>query len=106
MKQGEPYRQYVPGTALSLERNTDIVPNDGWFYVIKNGEVVGRFKTLKHAQQEYVAIRDDLVERQVPKDEGDANTLVMDSYFLAKELYWSDSYNYRRSGGKGGRGGL
>jgi len=106
MNNGEPYRQYVPGTGLSLERNTDIIPKDGWFYVMQNGEVIGRFKTLKHAQQEYVVVRDTLVERGMPQESAERSTVKMDNYFLDKELYWSESHNYRRGGGKGGRGGL
>lgn len=106
MKKDEPYRQYVPGTGLSLERNTDTIPKDGWFYVMQNGEVIGRFKTLKHAQQEYVAIRETLIERSTLQESAERSTLDMDNYFLDKELYWSNSHNYRRGGGKGGRGGL
>ena len=106
MKKDEPYRQYVPGTGLSLERNTDTIPKDGWFYVMQNGEVIGRFKTLKHAQQEYVAIRETLIERSTLQESAERSTLDMDNYFLDKELYWSNSHNYKRGGGKGGRGGI
>ncbi len=106
MKKDEPYRQYIPGVALSLERNTEAVPKDGWFYIIKGGESIGRYRFLKQAQQEYTAIRDTLVERRPPQSTADAGTLAMDSYFSEKELYWSASHKYRRGGGKGGRGGL
>lgn len=106
MKKDEPYRQFVPGIGLSLERNTDTVPKDGSFYVIRNGDVVGRFRSLKDAQLEYVAIRDTLVVPKIPVAADDESTLAMDNYFMAKEMYWSQSHNFGRGGGKGGRGGV
>lgn len=106
MKKGEPYRQYVPGTGLSLERNTDTIPKDGWFYVIRDGEVISRSKFLKYAQEEYIAIRNTLVEPKTTDEGVDLRSLAMDNYFAEKELYWSHSHQHRRAGGKGGRGGL
>ena len=46
----EPYRQALPDLKLSIERYTDAVPHDGAFYVLRAGEVLGRYRSLKSAQ--------------------------------------------------------
>ena len=47
----EPYLQALPALALSIERFTERVPPDGLWYVLKDGDEVGRFRTLKAAQE-------------------------------------------------------
>ena len=106
MKQDEPYLQYVPGPGLSLERNTSTVPKDGWYYVIRDGEIISRSKSLTQAQKEYIAIRVTLVEHKTADASVDSRSLALDNYFAEKELYWSQSHSFRRGGGKGGRGGI
>lgn len=106
MKKDEPYRQYIPTGELSLERNTENVPNDGWFYVVRSGAIVGRFKSFKQAQQEYMALRDTLAPfSPIPETKGTRSN-ALDQYFLDKELYWAESHRFRGGGGKGGRGGI
>ena len=46
----EPYRQVLPDLALSIERYTPDVPDDGGWYLLRAGEQLGRYKTLKAAQ--------------------------------------------------------
>lgn len=46
----EPYRQLLPELELSIERLTESVPPDGQWYVLRAGETVGRFRSLKAAQ--------------------------------------------------------
>lgn len=45
-----PYRQTQPAVGLSLERFTDAVPTDGAYYLLLNGEIVGRYRSLKAAK--------------------------------------------------------
>lgn len=45
-----PYRQYLPDLDLSIERYTDAVPDDGRWYLIRDGKQLGRFRSLKAAQ--------------------------------------------------------
>jgi hypothetical protein len=61
----EPYRQVLPELELSIERLTESVPPDGYWYVLKAGERVGRFRSLKAAQ----AVWRDIVRESgwVPK---------------------------------------
>jgi hypothetical protein len=47
------YRQALEEHGLSLEQGTPTVPNDGCYYVLRKGEVVGRFKSLRAAQAFY-----------------------------------------------------
>jgi hypothetical protein len=47
----KPYRQALPEIGLAIECGTDSVPPDGAFYLIRNGEAIGRFRTLKAAQE-------------------------------------------------------
>lgn len=57
----EPYRQSLPDLQLSIERYTDAVPDDGGWYLVQDGEQLGRFRSLKAAQQAW---------REVVRDSG------------------------------------
>lgn len=46
----EPYRQVLPVLNLSIERFTDDVPDDGGWYLLREAEVLGRYRSLKAAQ--------------------------------------------------------
>ncbi len=45
------YRQYIPDINLAIERYSDNVPQDGKYYLLQNGQVLGVFKSLKQAQE-------------------------------------------------------
>ena len=101
MKNAAPYRQYVPSIELSLEKNTEDVPDDGWYYVIKSKEVVGRFKRYSHAHEVYKAIRDELVKRIIVDAPSDLKGSFMDQSLASAELGWANAHVFRRRGGKG-----
>lgn len=101
MKNVAPYRQYVPSIELSLETNTEDVPNDGWYYVIKSKEIIGRFKNYHLALEEYKGIRDELVERVIVDAPGDLKAAFMDQSLASDELGWAAAHGFRRRGGKG-----
>jgi hypothetical protein len=46
----EPYRQVLPDLDLAIERFTENVPDDGRWYLLRGGEIAGRFSSLKAAQ--------------------------------------------------------
>jgi hypothetical protein len=50
---GRPYRQHLPALGLSIERLTPGVPPDGGWYLLRDGEELGRFRSLKAAQAEW-----------------------------------------------------
>jgi hypothetical protein len=54
------YRQVSERAALSIERETDSVPWDGYYYVIQDGAMVTRCRSLKAAQAKYKDILDSL----------------------------------------------
>jgi hypothetical protein len=47
----EPYRQVLPDLDLSIERMTERVPSDGHFYLLRGAETLGRYRSLKAAQE-------------------------------------------------------
>jgi hypothetical protein len=44
------YRQVLPDLELSIERHTENVPPDGHWYLLRRGETMGCFRSLKAAQ--------------------------------------------------------
>jgi hypothetical protein len=46
----DPYRQVLPDFGLAIERFTENVPADGRWHLLKDGEEVGSFRSLKAAQ--------------------------------------------------------
>jgi hypothetical protein len=47
----DPYSQILPDLGLSLERFTESVPADGQWHLLRHGQEVGRFRSLKAAQE-------------------------------------------------------
>src|SRR5687767_8950704 len=83
------FRRSHADASISLEEGTESVPRDGWYYVLKNGEVVGRYKNLKKATEVYVRLLDEEgvsqkpEERQLTEEEINSN-LVGDFYVYGK----------------------
>ena len=107
-RSGETYRQYVPGFNISIERNTGSLPKDGKYYLLRDGQIVNAFRSLKKAE---VAFKEALAEagytpRPVEKQAKSATEEDLERYLDAKDVYWAESYKYRGKGGKGGRGGV
>ncbi len=102
------YRQYIPELQLSIERSTETVPKDGKFYVIREGHVLGRFRSLKQAQELFrqVVQETGFKPKQEERAGKSAAELDVDRYLDTKEAYWADSYKHRGGGGRGGRGGV
>ena len=47
------YRCFNERAGISIEQGTDKVPDDGKYYVLKDGEIVERLKSLKTAEEAY-----------------------------------------------------
>jgi hypothetical protein len=54
-----PYRQHLPDLDLSIERQTDAVPDDGAWYLLREGEQLGRYRSLKAAQAAWREVLQD-----------------------------------------------
>jgi hypothetical protein len=104
----EAYRQYIPDLDLSIEKNTMNVPKDGKYYLVRNGQIVKGFSSLKKAE---VAFKEAVAEsgympKPVEKQAKSAAEQNIERYLDTKDLYWAESHKYRGRGGKGGRGGV
>ena len=98
----ELYRQAILAIGLSLERATDRVPKDGFFYVLLDGEIKGRFRTKSKALSLYRALLEQSGHKPQPVQVSvDSTRENVERYLDELESYWSDSHTHRRRGGKG-----
>ena len=96
------YRQAIPAIGLSLERATDQVPKDGFFYVLLRGEIKGRFRTKSKALSLYRSLlRDSGYKPQPVEASVDTARESVERYLDELESYWSDSHRHTPRGGKG-----
>ena len=98
----ELYRQAIPAIGLSLERATDRVPKDGFFYVLLDDEIKGRFRTKSKALSLYRALLKQSGHKPQPIQVSvDSTRENVERYLDELESYWSDSHTHRKRGGKG-----
>ena len=96
------YRQAIPAIGLSMERATDQVPKDGFFYVLLHGEIKGRFRTKSKALSLYRALLEQSGHKPQPVQVSvDAARENVERYLDELESYWSDSHTHSKRGGKG-----
>lgn len=107
------YRQYNEKAGVSLEQGTPAVPADNRYYLLRNGEAVGSFPSLKRGMTAY----QKLVQEQLARLSGDeagaaaaAKEKRLDPvkesterFLDAKDAYWTNSHKYRRGGRLGHR---
>jgi hypothetical protein len=105
---GDNYKHYIPDIKLSIERNTRDVPNDDCYYIVRDGKIIDKSRTLKKAKEVFdKMVKESGFKPKVERDGSkDLKDYALDQYFLAKEVYWAESYKHRGRGGKGGRGGI
>ena len=76
------YRQIHPRAKISIECNTGRVPADGKYYILKGGEVIANFRSLKAATACYQKLVDEMA--LPPLVEQESKTYyeqMMDDYF-------------------------
>jgi len=98
----EAYRQAIAAINLSIERCTAAVPPDGYYYVLKDGKIEGRFRSLRQAQAKYkelLAASGYQPPAAKPTDLDPAKEAV-ESYMDQLEAYWTESHRHARRGGK------
>ncbi len=109
------YREGIPALRLSLEQGTDVVPNDGQWHIVFDGEVVASFASEKKARAEYRQRRDLLVAEtgfqtsfRLPTSEEVLRREALDRELsaLQAEARRSKRAKAVRRGGKGGSGGI
>lgn len=104
------FRMNLPDLALSIEQNTENVPQDGRFHVIHNGVDLGSYPNLKRAREHFQKIKDaagfQAPGAEPPGGAGAANKEHIERLLDAASSYWSQSHKFRSGGGRGGRGGV
>ena len=105
------FRLAVPEAGLSIEQNTEAVPHDGKFYVLRDGKVVGGYPALKKARERLQQLKDEIGFKPA-ETAGDqsaeerANREHVERLLDSATSYWSQAHKYRGGGGRGGRGGV
>jgi len=105
---GDTYKHYIPDIGLSIEKNTENVPQDGKYHLLHNGQILQTFKTLKQAE---AAFKEKVAElgykpKPVKKQAKSATEQDVESYLDAKGVFWAEGPIRRGKGGRGGRGGV
>ncbi|MEX1195068.1 MAG: hypothetical protein WD904_04675 [Dehalococcoidia bacterium] len=100
MAQSKLFRQSVAAIDLSIQRATPDVPDDGWFYVVFQGLIKGRFRQKKQAEILYKGILNETGYKPDPPAPSSRNEAV-EGYLDEVENYWLDSHKHTRRGGKG-----
>ena len=78
----ELYRQIHPRANISIECNTNRVPTDGKYYIIKDGKVIASFRSLKAAQPCYQQLVEEIALPPLVKQENKMpSEQIMDEYF-------------------------
>ena len=103
---GSSYRHFIPQLNLSIERNTLKVPNDGRFYLIRDGCIIDSFRSIKKAEERFRQLaKESGFKPEVAEPISSADESI-ERYQMAKDLFWSEGPKYARKGGRGGRGGV
>ena len=84
-----------------MERATVNVPKDGYFYVLVNGQIKGRFRTMRQALALYKSLLEDSgYKPPTAERKGDPAREAVERYMDELEAYWGDSHRHARRGGK------
>lgn len=96
------YRHYVPSVRVSLERNTESVPNDDKYYLLRDGAIVASFTSRKRGEDRFRELLAEAGHKPQRADESgvDAARLDIERYLDAKEEYWGASHRFRSRSGK------
>src|SRR6266511_1976384 len=107
------FRQEVQAIGLSIEQGTSLVPNDGRFHVVVDGNVVFSSKAKSTALTRYRSLRDELLQKagieQKPVDPEETRRRERQFYdfqAVMSESMRQRAINAKRKGGKGGSGGV
>ena len=96
------YKQSIPAIGLSLERGTPTVQKDGYFYVLVKGEIRGRFRTMREAQEAYKRLLEESGYKppEPAAARVDPGGEAVERYMDELGLYWGESHKHMRRGGK------
>lgn len=94
------YKQYIKEAGLSLEKETENVPDDGRYHLRKSGEIIASFKTLQQGLKRY---KDELEKMgykptKKVKKKADLVKEATEGYLLWAESDKAASYRSKKSG--------
>lgn len=97
------YRQYISEIGLSLEQDTPSTLQDGKYYLILNGEILGSYNSQKKATEAYKKIREELGYKALKAQTKSERKEViqaenMDRFFERYDSYWGSSQSFRKGG--------
>lgn len=97
------YKRELTEVGLSIERATENVPNDGRFYLVWRGKIIGDFSTEKLALRRYKEILAEVgfKPQEIKEEQITPSQERLEQYFYAKEVYWTESHKFREKGGPG-----
>lgn len=97
-----PLKFFIESIGLSLEKGTGDVPNDGRYYLVVDGEIIGSWKSEKEALKAYREKAKELgYEPKTPRQKADLEKEIAHKYFAAYDAYWDSAHKFRKKGGKG-----
>jgi hypothetical protein len=96
------YRRFLPQLNLSIERNTDKVPCDGKYYLLKDGEIVKIFRSQVKADQEFQKMVEESgfkpkTPENIPLDQSNE---ALDRFFRDRIIFHAEGAKYRGRGGR------
>ena len=94
------YRQSLPAIGLTVERLTPNVPPDSFYYVILQGEIKGRFGSLKRALALYKDLKAESGWNPPAEEKAkvDPSVEAVERYMSDLEYYWDSAHRHRRPG--------
>lgn len=97
------YRQYISEIGLSLEQNTPSTPQDGKYYLILKGRILGSYNSQKRATEAYKKMREKLGYKALKTQTKTERKQViqaedMERFFERYNRYWGSSHTFRKGG--------
>jgi len=102
------FRLDVPEISLSIEQNTENVPHDGRYHVVKDGVILASYPSLKRARDRLQKLKDEAGYQPTQDNAAEKSPAKehVERLMDAASSYWGASHKFRGGGGKGGRGGI
>jgi hypothetical protein len=112
------YRQYNERAAVSLEQGTPAVPADDRYHLLRRGEIVATFPSLKRAMTAYHKLVEEVLAQGSAGDSSADSEAEADArkdkkvdpvkesterFLDAKDAYWTNAHKYRHGGRLGHR---
>lgn len=101
--------QSIEDINASIERNTQAVPNNDRYFIIKEGKIIYSTMSLKRAQSKFQEVVMEMgykprpPKKLTPEEIKKAQTQqVLHKFFKDYDNYWDNAYKFR-TGGKYGR---